>query len=266
MLITDTAVRETAATLAQSLGPGWTLDSEAPADGAAHLVHSDGRAISFRPIFGGASVQLWITGNADPDLPDSATPAQQAAREAQLLARLPEGHRYNKATTLVTEGDEEPAVIILSTLEEHLLPAFQYKPRYVGHQPWKDLFDNALAAVAAESDTPQATGGSTETEPDAAPEPAAENESEPGVPESAMAPRPEATDTTAAAERGPAESEPRSEAAEPEVAEEPVPASDEGGAVPEGAPTEKASSRREPAATRRPRKRTSKRRADSDAA
>ncbi|MDX2881131.1 hypothetical protein, partial [Streptomyces ipomoeae] len=35
MLITDAAVRETAATIAQSLGEGWVIDPEAPADGAA---------------------------------------------------------------------------------------------------------------------------------------------------------------------------------------------------------------------------------------
>ncbi|MFC7870777.1 hypothetical protein ACFUS2_06385 [[Kitasatospora] papulosa] len=149
MLITDAAVRETAAILAQSLGGDWTLDPEAPADGAAHLIYSDGRAISFRPIFGGATVQLWITGNAAPPLPDDATPADQAAHEARIAARLPKGHRYNKATTLVTEEEEDPAVIILRTLED-LLPAFDYKPRYVGHRPWIDLFDRALAAATAE--------------------------------------------------------------------------------------------------------------------
>ncbi|MDX3130605.1 hypothetical protein PV367_12555, partial [Streptomyces europaeiscabiei] len=62
MLITDAAVREAAANLAQSLGGDWVIDTAAPADGAAHLVYSDGRGISFRPIFGGTTVQLWITG------------------------------------------------------------------------------------------------------------------------------------------------------------------------------------------------------------
>ncbi|MEH0609029.1 hypothetical protein [Streptomyces scabiei] len=181
MLITDAAVRETAATLAQNLGGDWTLDPEAPADGAAHLIYSDGRAISFRPIFGGATVQLWITGNAAPPLPDDATPADQAAHEARIAARLPESHRYNKATTLVTEEEEDPAVIILRTLED-LLPAFDYKPRYVGHRPWIDLFDNALAAVTAERGTPPAAatnpddGAAVEPEPEPAPEPEPEPE------------------------------------------------------------------------------------------
>ncbi|MEU3215985.1 hypothetical protein [Streptomyces sp. NPDC006971] len=154
MLITDAAVRETAATLAQSLGGDWSLDPEAPADGAAHLIYSDGRAISFRPIFGGATVQLWITGNAAPTLPAGASPAERAAHEAHVTVRLPEGHRYNKATALVTDEEEEPAAIILRTLED-LLPAFEHKPRYVGHKPWIDLFDNALAAVTAEEDAPR---------------------------------------------------------------------------------------------------------------
>lgn len=158
MLITDAAVREAAAHLAQSLGGDWAIDAEAPADGAAHLIYSDGRGISFRPIFGGTTVQLWITGSAAPPLPDDATLADHALREAQLTARLAEGHRYNKATTLVTEADEDPELIILRTLEDDLLPAFDYKPRYVGHRPWIDLFDSALSQVMDEA--PSATGTS----------------------------------------------------------------------------------------------------------
>ncbi|MFM9493638.1 hypothetical protein ACKI1Q_08370 [Streptomyces galilaeus] len=158
MLITDAAVREAAANLAQSLGGDWVIDTAAPVDGAAHLVYSDGRGISFRPIFGGTTVQLWITGSAAPPLPDDATLADHALREAQLTARLAEGHRYNKATTLVTEADEDPELIILRTLEDDLLPAFDYKPRYVGHRPWIDLFDSALSQVMDEA--PPATGTS----------------------------------------------------------------------------------------------------------
>ncbi|MDX3241682.1 hypothetical protein [Streptomyces sp. ME18-1-4] len=158
MLITDAAVREAAANLAQSLGGDWAIDTAAPADGAAHLVYSDGRGISFRPIFGGTTVQLWITGSAAPPLPDSATVADRALYEAQVSARLPDGHRYNKATTLVTETDEDPELIILRTLEDDLLPAFEYKPRYVGHRPWIDLFDSALSKVMDE--VPPATGTS----------------------------------------------------------------------------------------------------------
>ncbi|MCK8431891.1 hypothetical protein G3I77_02280 [Streptomyces sp. D2-8] len=154
MLITDAAVREAAANLAQSLGGDWAVDTAAPADGAAHLVYSDGRGISFRPIFGGTTVQLWITGSAAPPLPDDATLAERAVYEAQVAARLPEGHRYNQSTTLVTETDENPEHIILSTLEDALLPAFECKPRYVGHRPWIDLFDNALAAATAEREAP----------------------------------------------------------------------------------------------------------------
>ncbi|SED60182.1 hypothetical protein SAMN05428942_2111 [Streptomyces sp. 2112.2] len=214
MLITDAAVREAAATLAESLGGDWTLDPEAPADGAAHLIYSDGRAISFRPIFGGATVQLWITGNAAPTLPDDATPAELAAHEAHIAARLPEGHRYNKATTLITDEEEDPAVIILRTLEDHLLPAFEYKPRYVGHRPWIDLFDNALAAVTAERGAPPAAADEAQpeatVEPAPAPEPGAEAVAEP-EPEAVADPEPEpeaVADPDAEVEREPeAESE-----------------------------------------------------------
>ncbi|MGM9465345.1 hypothetical protein [Streptomyces murinus] len=151
MLITDAAVQETATTLVQSLGHNWALDPGAPSDGAAHLIHSDGRAISFRPVFGGAIVQLWITGNAAPSLPDDASPADRAAHKAHLFVRLAEGHRYNKAASLITEDDEDPADILLSVLENHLLPAFGYKPYYVGHRPWDELFADALDEVMDEA-------------------------------------------------------------------------------------------------------------------
>ncbi|MFF6986033.1 hypothetical protein [Streptomyces sp. NPDC010273] len=56
----------------------------------------------------------------------------------------------------MTEADEDPELIILRTLEDDLLPAFDYKPRYVGHRPWIDLFDKALSLVMDEA--PPATG------------------------------------------------------------------------------------------------------------
>lgn len=152
MLITDAAVREAAVAVAQSLSGGWVVDPEAPADGAAHLVSLDGRGISFRPVFGGTVVQLWITGGSTPPSPADATPAEQAARAARLAVRLPTGQRYNMAANLVTENDEEPEFIIMRTLEGGLLPAFDYKPGYVGHRPWIDLFDKALDAAVEEAD------------------------------------------------------------------------------------------------------------------
>ncbi|MEH0586780.1 hypothetical protein QA942_22915 [Streptomyces sp. B21-106] len=257
MLITDAAVRETAATLAQSLGGDWTLDPEAPADGAAHLIYSDGRAISFRPIFGGATVQLWITGNAAPPLPDDVSPADEAAHEARIAARLPEGHRYNKATTLVTEEEEDPAVIILRTVED-LLPAFEYKPRYVGHRPWIDLFDNALAAVTAERGAPPASAepaDEAEPEPDPEPDEEAEPEAAPPTEEGAQ---PEGI----AGEDGPDGGDSRAE--EPESAEADQASEAAPEVTPEPAAVEEASGQasEQPAAdmSRRPRRRTPKRR------
>ncbi|MEV8388630.1 MULTISPECIES: hypothetical protein [unclassified Streptomyces] len=268
MLITDAAVRETAATLAQSLGGDWALDPEAPADGAAHLVYSDGRAISFRPILGGATVQLWITGNAAPPLPADATPAERATHEAQIAARLAQGHRYNKATTLVTEEEEDPAVIILRTLEDDLLPAFEYKPRYVGHKPWIALFDNALAAVAAERDTPSADDAGNEdepapeAEPEREPEPVAESETKPDDGPAPIAEVEPAPDVEVEPE---SESEPDVEikadaegedgqGGDPETSAVTQP---EAGVEPEPAQADEQTG---PTATRRPRKRTPKRR------
>ncbi|GGY13047.1 hypothetical protein [Streptomyces djakartensis] len=197
MLITDAAVRETAATIAQSLGGDWVIDPEAPTDGAAHLISTDGKGISFRPIFGGTTVQLWITGSAPPPPPIDATPTEQSTYEAQNAVRLPQGHRYNKAATLVTENDEEPETIIMRTLEDDLIPAFEYKPGYVGHRPWVDLFDNALSEVMDEAgpatDTtlrdrdPESDDivGSTEKSADAEPGPAVERDPQPAAAEEA---------------------------------------------------------------------------------
>lgn len=171
MLITDAAVREAAANLAQSLSGAWVIDSQAPADGAAHLVSNDGRGISFRPVFGGTIVQLWITGNATPPPPVDATPAEQSVYEAQAALRLPQGQRYNKAANLVTEDDEDPEDIIMRTLECDLLPAFEYKPGYVGHRPWVDLFDKALVAAAADVPSMEASAEDDTKSPPTADEP-----------------------------------------------------------------------------------------------
>lgn len=39
----------------------------------------------------------------------------------------------------------------MRTLEDDLIPAFEYKPGYVGHRPWVDVFDNALSEVMDEA-------------------------------------------------------------------------------------------------------------------
>ncbi|MFJ4688015.1 hypothetical protein [Streptomyces sp. NPDC088789] len=243
MLITDAAVRETADIVAQQLGGNWALDGSTSTDGAAHLIDGEGRAICFRPVFGGTAVQLWITGNAAPRLPRKATQAERSAHEAELAARLPEGHRYNKAATLVTDDDEEPAVVILRTLENHLLPAFQYKPHYVGHQPWNELFADALAAVTADNPSPTpANGGEAEAapsepgtievalDPEPAPSPEPESSGEPDLPTSgpdvAIDPQFHATQPAPASE--PAESNtPASAASDPKEPHPEVPGEEE---------------------------------------
>ncbi|WP_435970268.1 hypothetical protein [Streptomyces sp. Qhu_M48] len=187
MLITDAAVQEAALTVAQRLtlaAPGtWAIDPQAPADGAAHLIHDDGRGVSFRPVFGGAIAQIWITGAPAPSLPADATPAEKDAHEAQLALRLSAGHRYNRAVTLLTEDDEDPADLILSTVEIDLLPAFTLKPLYVGHRPWDDLFDEVLAENNDEAAAPIGTS-LRDCGPEAHTQPPAEPDDEP-TPESA---------------------------------------------------------------------------------
>jgi hypothetical protein len=266
MLITDAAVRETAANLAQSLGGDWVIDPEAPVDGAAHLIYSDGRGISFRPLFGGTTVQLWITGNAAPPPPDGATVAERAVYEAQLAARLPEGHRYNKSTALVTEDDEDPEHLILRTLEDELLPAFEYKPRYVGHQPWIELFDNALADVAAERAAPPASGSNHE---DSEPEHAGGDEADQEV---EREPAPEADEDRQpegdAGEETPQQTTPPDDEPEPEATQPSSPGADAGPeSPPEPSPADDVSGEADdqpaaettPAKKRRPRSRTTKR-------
>ncbi|MFE5970101.1 hypothetical protein [Streptomyces sp. NPDC056463] len=179
MLITDAAVQEAALTLAQRLTltviGAWAIDPEAPADGAAHLIHDDGRGISFRPVFGGTIAQIWITGAPAPSLPADATPAERDAHNAQLALRLATGHRYNLAVTLLTEDDEDPADLILSTVETDLLPAFTLKPHYVGHRPWDDLFDEVLNEATNDTANPAGTslrdcGPEAHTQPPAEPD------------------------------------------------------------------------------------------------
>lgn len=163
MLITNTAVQEAALTLAQRLTLAdpttgtWAIDPEAPADGAAHLIHDDGRGLSFRPVFGGTTAQIWITGAPASSLPASSTPAEQDAHEAQLALRLAAGHRYNRAISLLSDDDEDPADLILITVENHLLPAFTLKPRYLGHRPWDDLVAEVLSEAQDETATPIGT-------------------------------------------------------------------------------------------------------------
>ncbi|WP_406738603.1 hypothetical protein OG365_24610 [Streptomyces sp. NBC_00853] len=138
MLINDEATRQVAETIGNALGVGFTLRNAAIANGAAHIEYPDGRALGFRPIFGGAIVQLWIIGIAKP-----------AGEDHPPTLRLLEGHRYHAAISLI-DAEDDPADLILEKLTNDLLPAFEFKPHYVGHRPWEDAFSNALADAIAE--------------------------------------------------------------------------------------------------------------------
>ncbi|MFE7096581.1 hypothetical protein [Streptomyces erythrochromogenes] len=139
MLINDEATRQVAEIIGTALGVGFTLRNAAIANGAAHIEYPDGRTLGFRPIFGGAIVQLWIIGNAKPAGED----------EPPTLALL-EGHLYHAAVSLIDAEDADPADLILEKLTNDLLPAFDFKPHYVGHRPWEAAFNNALADAIAE--------------------------------------------------------------------------------------------------------------------
>ncbi|MEY2232070.1 hypothetical protein [Streptomyces sp. BF23-19] len=151
MLINDEATRQVAETVGNALGVGFTLRNAAIANGAAHIEYPDGRAVGFRPIFGGAIVQMWIIGNAKP-----------ASEGEPPTLRLLEGQTYHAAISLIdTEDDDDPADLILEKLTDDLLPAFEFKPHYVGHRPWEDVFNNALAdsiAVQSSRARPSETG------------------------------------------------------------------------------------------------------------
>ncbi|MFI5545880.1 hypothetical protein ACIA6E_19150 [Streptomyces sp. NPDC051815] len=139
MLINDEATRQVAETIGTALGVGFTLRNAAIANGAAHIEYPDGRTLGFRPIFGGAIVQLWIIGNAKP-----------AGEGAPPTLALLEGHLYHAAVSLIDAEDADPAALILKKLTNDLLPAFEFKPHYVGHRPWEDAFNHALADAVAE--------------------------------------------------------------------------------------------------------------------
>lgn len=150
MLINDEATRQVAEILGNALGVGFTLRNAAIADGAAHIEYPDGRAVGFRPIFGGAIVQLWIIGNAKP-----------ASEGEPPTLRLLEGQTYHAAISLLDTEDDDPADLLLGKLTDDLLPAFEFKPHYVGHRPWEDVFNNALADSIAEQSSrarPSETG------------------------------------------------------------------------------------------------------------
>ncbi|MEV7279693.1 hypothetical protein [Streptomyces sp. NPDC093111] len=269
MLITDAAVHEAALTLAQRLtltDPAtgtWTIDPEAPADGAAHLTHDDGRSLSFRPIYGGTTAQIWITGAPTPSLPADATPAERNAHKAHLALRLAAGHRYNHAITLLAEddNDDDPADLIQAAVENNLLPAFTIKPLYVGHRPWDDLFAEALAEATNENATPTGTS-LRDCGPEAHTQPAAETSNEPGEGDPVPEVEADAADTSetsmAQSDEGltvgsdmqqPTEATPAAEPQEPEADE----------AVTDGVSTGDAL---RSAAKRRPRKRTSNKKPD----
>ncbi|MFJ3630768.1 hypothetical protein [Streptomyces sp. NPDC090112] len=171
MLINDEATRQAAETIGNALGVGFTLRNAAIAGGAAHIEYPDGRALGFRPIFGGAVVQLWIVGNA------------KAAGEGEppTLALL-EGQLYHASLSLIrplsdpaetdvspTDAEAEapgddPAELILEKFKTDLIPAFDFKPHYVGHRPWEEAFNHALADAIGEPHTEPAAAP-TQTPP-----------------------------------------------------------------------------------------------------
>ncbi|WP_406050999.1 hypothetical protein OG280_26425 [Streptomyces virginiae] len=157
MLINDEATRQVAETIGNALGVGFTLRNGAIAGGAAHIEYPDGRALGFRPIFGGAIVQLWIVGNAKSA--DEGEPPTLALHEGQLyhaslslIRPLPDpaGADDSPAEDEAEGPDADPAELILEKFKADLIPAFDFKPHYVGHRPWEDAFSNALANSIAE--------------------------------------------------------------------------------------------------------------------
>ncbi|MCB8906816.1 MULTISPECIES: hypothetical protein [unclassified Streptomyces] len=259
MLITNTAVQEAALTLAQRLTLAdpttgtWAVDPEAPADGAAHLIHDDGRGLSFRPVFGGTTAQIWITGAPAPSIPTDATPAEQDAHQAQLALRLAAGHRYNRAITLLTEDDDvDPADLILDTVENHLLPAFTLKPHYVGHRPWDDLFAEALNETKEEAATPVGTS-LRDCGPEAHTQPPAEPDDEP-TPDPAPAVNVDVADTSETPTE-PGDDDRTPTAPDPQQPADTAPTSDDQEPQTEQATTDSAALR--PAAKRRPSNRAS---------
>ncbi|MET7530222.1 hypothetical protein [Streptomyces goshikiensis] len=139
MLINDDATRQVAETVGNALGIGFTIRNAVLVGGAAELGYPDGRVLGFRPIFGGAYVQLWIIGNAKP----------ASEGEPPTLGLL-DGQLYHAAISLIDAEDTDPADLILEKLTNDLLPAFEFKPHYVGHRPWEVAFNNVLAAAIAE--------------------------------------------------------------------------------------------------------------------
>ncbi|MFF7613490.1 hypothetical protein [Streptomyces lavendulae] len=179
MLINDDATRQVAETIGNTLGIGFTLRNANFANGAAVMEYPDGRALGFRPIFGGAFVQLWIIGNAEP-----------AGEGEPPSLGLPKGCLYHAAISLMDAEDADPADLILQKLTNDLIPAFDFKPHYVGHRPWEAAFENALASAIAEQGSRSRNAGQGQADEAAPTEPPTEAVPGPEEPASASTDEP----------------------------------------------------------------------------
>ncbi|MFE2586006.1 hypothetical protein [Streptomyces sp. NPDC059378] len=139
MQLAPSALHDTAGTLSTRLG--WTLN-ELIIDDTVSLDGPHDRQIAMRLNSDGSSIQLWAIGGTEP-----------ADHEpSEDFSPLPAGHHWNSWIHIGRlEADGDPAAILYNAITERLIPAFDTKPLYVGHQPWDQAFDSALSEMAAES-------------------------------------------------------------------------------------------------------------------
>lgn len=187
MQLAPSALHATAQTLTRYLGADTWQVNELITDGIINLEGPHDRQIGMRMIGDGSNIQLWATGGTQPD----------GHEPIEGIAPLPHGHRWHTPVHIgALEPDKAPGVVLYNAISQLLLPVFDTKPLYVGHQPWAEALDSALSDVMAESTPaagaslrdcgpeahtqPQDTGEDREPEPEPAPE--ATPEPEPQAP------------------------------------------------------------------------------------
>ncbi|GAA3371122.1 hypothetical protein GCM10020367_20510 [Streptomyces sannanensis] len=132
MILTTSALGDTADAIARTLGPEWRILPPGGEDGTAMLIHDGDSApmITLRTLFSGAVVQLALncTGTA-------YNPNSQQWTEGTFYA-------WNMAVPLTSvDDDQDPADVIAERIQHDLLPAVDRKPRHVGDRPWETETD-----------------------------------------------------------------------------------------------------------------------------
>ncbi|MFD7771652.1 hypothetical protein [Streptomyces sp. NPDC059787] len=196
MQLAPSALHATAETLTTHLGTNFWQINELILDDIVSLDGPHDRQLSLRTLGNGSIIQMWATGGAQPDDPQTF----------EGFPPLINGRRWHTWIHIGDlEADQDPATVLHTTIVERLLPVFEAKPLYVGHRPW-----DPEPETEAE---PEATAQTETEQPEPAPAPEPKTPADP-----APAPAAQAPDNVVPmkARRKPAASKPTTPAADAE--------------------------------------------------